>query len=71
MVMIERIRQLADKSGGLKSFARQLGIRHQSLYSWRAIPPGRVLDIERITGISRHELRPDIYGPRPTAEAEQ
>ncbi|MFG1475604.1 transcriptional regulator [Xanthobacter agilis] len=68
--MIERIRELADKAGGLKSFARQLGIKHQSLYSWRDIPPGRVRDVERITGVSRHDLRPDIYGPAPTPQEE-
>lgn len=30
---------------------------------YRPLPAARVLDIERITGISRHELRPDIFGP--------
>jgi DNA-binding transcriptional regulator YdaS (Cro superfamily) len=25
------------------------------------VPVARVLDVERITGITRHELRPDIY----------
>lgn len=29
----------------------------------RAIPPQRVLAIEEVTGISRHILRPDIFGP--------
>lgn len=28
-------------------------------------PPEWVLDIERATGISRHQLRPDIFGPEP------
>lgn len=64
--MIDRIREMADKVGGLKSFARRLGIRHQSLYSWKRVPAERVPEIERITGISRHELRPDIYGPAPS-----
>jgi DNA-binding transcriptional regulator YdaS (Cro superfamily) len=29
----------------------------------RQIPANRVLDIEALTGVSRHELRPDIFGP--------
>lgn len=28
----------------------------------RKVSPERVLDFERITGISRHELRPDVFG---------
>jgi DNA-binding transcriptional regulator YdaS (Cro superfamily) len=31
------------------------------------VPAERVLDIEKITGISRHELRPDLY---PTEQPE-
>jgi DNA-binding transcriptional regulator YdaS (Cro superfamily) len=27
------------------------------------LPAERVLDIERVTGIPRHELRPDLYPP--------
>lgn len=33
----------------------------------RKIPAERVIDIERVTGISRHELRPDIFGPSEAA----
>lgn len=29
------------------------------------ITPERAVEVERITGISRHELRPDIFGPSP------
>lgn len=34
----------------------------------RQVPPARVLDVERITGISRHELRADVFGPPPWRE---
>lgn len=34
----------------------------------RPIPPGRVLTLERVTGISRHTLRPDVFGPAPDKE---
>lgn len=63
--MTVTIRELAERAGGIKSFARQLGVKHQSLYSWHKVPAERVLEIERITGVSRHVLRPDIYGPPP------
>lgn len=28
----------------------------------RRVPAERVLEIEKITGISRHDLRPDVFG---------
>ena len=31
----------------------------------RAVPGNRVLEIEALTGVSRHALRPDIFGPAP------
>lgn len=36
----------------------------------RQVPAERVLEIERITGISRHDLRPDVFGPAPAPVAE-
>jgi DNA-binding transcriptional regulator YdaS (Cro superfamily) len=45
----------------LPKLADELGIRPQAIYQWKRIPVGRVLQIERLTGISRHEQRPDIY----------
>lgn len=34
----------------------------------RRIPAERVLDIEAFTGISRHDLRPDVFGEAPATE---
>jgi DNA-binding transcriptional regulator YdaS (Cro superfamily) len=28
---------------------------------WKACPPLRVLAVERVSGVSRHRLRPDLY----------
>ena len=55
-------------SYGRRRIARDLGIAPSSTYKWdeAGIPPRRVLDVERLTGRSRHELRPDIFGPPPT-----
>lgn len=50
--------------------ARRLGITPQALSQWDRVPPLRVLEVERITGVPRHELRPDIY-PIPVSEREQ
>lgn len=65
--MIEIVAKAAEKAGGVVALARELGIKHTAMYSWNRVPAERVLEVERITGISRHELRPDIFGPAPVA----
>jgi DNA-binding transcriptional regulator YdaS (Cro superfamily) len=62
-------------AGGSSALAAVLGISQEAVSQWRRVPVARVLDVERVTGISRHDLRPDIY-PRdeitvPTPAAEQ
>jgi len=47
--------------------SRELGITHGAISQWRRVPAERVLDVERVTGISRHDLRPDLY-PRDTPD---
>ncbi|MGV1867192.1 MULTISPECIES: Cro/CI family transcriptional regulator [unclassified Rhizobium] len=65
--MIAIVEKAVEKVGGVVSLARALGIKHTSLYSWPRVPAERVLEFERITGISRHEIRPDVFGERPEA----
>lgn len=45
--------------------AKLLGISRQAIGQWKAVPAERVLALESISGISRYELRPDLYGPAP------
>lgn len=49
-------------AGGLTALARGLGIKPQSLVKWARVPAERCLDVERLTGVPRETLRPDIYG---------
>ena len=64
--MIDLVEKGAERVGGLVKLADLLGIRHQSFYSWQRVPAERVLAFEAATGISRHEQRPDLFGPMPT-----
>ena len=59
--MIAIVQEAVTKVGTVSELARQLGIRHPALYKWRQVPAERVLKLEQITGISRHDIRPDIY----------
>lgn len=45
--------------GGGGVLAKALGIKPQAVSGWQRIPIERVPEVERITGVPRHELRPD------------
>lgn len=61
------------KAGSQSAFGRLLGKRQSVIFGWlrdaRPLPAEHVLAIEEATGISRHDLRPDIY-PRDEAQAQ-
>ncbi|MEA3390050.1 MAG: YdaS family helix-turn-helix protein [Pseudomonadota bacterium] len=49
---------------------RLCGVSQQAVWKWvsrmKPLPPEHVLTVEEATGVSRHDLRPDIY-PREDA----
>ncbi|WP_132313616.1 transcriptional regulator [Martelella mediterranea] len=50
-------------AGGPVALAKAIGnVSPQAVSQWKRVPAGRVLQVERIVSISRHDLRPDIYG---------
>lgn len=58
------------KAGNRAVLARWLDVHPQLVTNWiwrdKRVPAERVLDVERVSGVSRHDLRPDIF-PRETA----
>lgn len=55
-------------AGGPAALAKDLGgLTSQAVSQWKKVPAERVLDVERITGISRHDLRPDVFGREESA----
>jgi DNA-binding transcriptional regulator YdaS (Cro superfamily) len=51
---------------GVTALARALSesgapITPQAISQWKHVPSLRVIEVERLSGIPRHELRPDIY----------
>jgi len=51
--------------GGPAELSRRLGITVQAVSQWKKVPGNRVLAVERVTGIDRSSLRPDLYPPEP------
>jgi DNA-binding transcriptional regulator YdaS (Cro superfamily) len=41
--------------------AKLLGITPTSVLKWDHIPTARIIDVERVTGVDRADLRPDLY----------
>jgi TorA maturation chaperone TorD len=50
-----------DAAGGIAQLARKIGIAQPSVSNWNRVPAQRVIAIEAATGVSRKQLRPDLY----------
>lgn len=52
-------------AGGQSALARAIGVQQCHVWNWlnrnKKVPAQHVLNIEKATGVSRHDLRPDIY----------
>lgn len=59
------LKEAVDCLGSQGRFARLCGVRQPSVWKWlnkgKSLPAQHVLAVEAATGISRHDLRPDIY----------
>lgn len=58
-------------AGNQGKLASLLGISTQSVNRWKkkykgVIPPDRVIQVFSVTGVTPHELRPDLH-PTPTS----
>ena len=66
----EALKRAVDEAGSQSKFAERIGTSQQNVSYWLAndkeLPAEYVLATEAAFGISRHELRPDIY-PREQA----
>lgn len=68
---IDALKMAVEVAGGQTSLAMRIGKTQGHVSQWLRrgnVPPEMVLPIERETGVSRHDLRPDLY-PRDEAAA--
>lgn len=59
----EALSRAIKAAGNSQTLAIKLAVTPQALSQWKRVPATRALEVERITGVPRHELRPDIYPP--------
>lgn len=67
--MKSAVKRAIRKVGSQSNLARLVGVTPQAVQQWEAanrVSVRKVLEVEKATGISRHDLRPDIY-PRDAA----
>jgi DNA-binding transcriptional regulator YdaS (Cro superfamily) len=59
---MDKLLEWLDAERGRRiKLAAALSIVPHALSQWQRIPVEHVLKIERYTGVSRHDMRPDIY----------
>jgi DNA-binding transcriptional regulator YdaS (Cro superfamily) len=60
---LERAKDVVGGPGALAQLLSATGrpITRQGVSAWPRVPAERVVDVERVTGVPRHELRPDLY----------
>ena len=48
----------------IDALAASLGVDRTTVWRWETgrVPVERLADVERLTGLSRRDLRPDIFG---------
>ncbi len=61
----EALKACRHAAGSDSQMARDLGVPQSTMWRWlnqtKQLPAEHVLKAERLYGVSRHELRPDIY----------
>jgi DNA-binding transcriptional regulator YdaS (Cro superfamily) len=62
---VEALQEAVQKVGGQKALGDLLETSQPRVWNWihrdKKVPAEYVLKIERLTGVSRHDLRPDLY----------
>lgn len=55
----------------VRALAKELGVTFQYLYRLEKLPVNRVEEVSKLTGLGRHQLRPDLWEAPPVSEWEE
>jgi DNA-binding transcriptional regulator YdaS (Cro superfamily) len=73
LTRFEALKQAVENAKTQASFAAALDVTQPAVSQWlsqsKQLPAEHVLIVERLFGVSRHDLRPDYY-PRPIPNKE-
>lgn len=63
--MLTLLDRIKPRRGLITAIALEAGVTHGAVSQWlrTRIPAERVLVVERVTGIDRADIRPDLYPP--------
>ena len=66
MAFMDALDKAKQEVGGAAGLARLLTasgqkITSQAITQWKKVPVARAFDVERLTGVSKHDLRPDVW----------
>lgn len=67
--LAEAVRKVGSQSAFARLLNKSQPSVHQLLAEDKPLWAEHVLTVEQATGISRHRLRPDVYGPEPAERA--
>lgn len=63
--MKDALQEAIERAGGHNRLAQKLGLSRQAIGRWRGrVPAHHARAVERVTGVSRFRLRPDVFGDR-------
>lgn len=64
----EALEEAVRLAGGQARLARAVGVTVQAVHQWLSkgrVPVERASKVAEVTGVSKHRLRQDIFGPAP------
>ena len=65
IAMEDGLQKAIAAAGSQSELARRLGITPQAVQRWCSIPARHIIAIERVTGVPREVLRPELYRCSP------
>lgn len=69
--LAESVRRIGSQSAFARLVGKTQASVHGLLRDGKPLWAESVLAVEAATGVSKHHLRPDVYGPDPSASAQR